>query len=143
MEARSEALEAALRVLRHRDRSARELRARLVERGFSETACDEALATLRRTGLVDDDRFAVLRTSALASQGAGDALIRHRLEGAGVAQESIERALETVEEEDLRARRIVGRRGDGPKTARYLAAKGFSEEVVRRAVAAGGPDELG
>lgn len=143
MEADSDAVEAALQALRHRDLSTLELRSRLAGKGFSGAACDQALATLQRTGIVDDDRLAQLRTSALARQGAGDALIRHRLEAAGVGEESIQRALESVEDEALRARRIVVRRGGGSRTARYLVGKGFSEEVVRGAVAARGAEELG
>ncbi len=141
--ARADALETALRALRVRDRSIHELEQRLRTRGFSESERDQAIETLVRTGLLDDGRFAEARAISLAGRGAGDALIRHALEAAGVASELIDRALEAVEPERARARHIVERRGPGVKTARYLRAKGYSEEVVAGAVAMGRRDELG
>jgi hypothetical protein len=49
----------------------------------------------------------------------------------------IDRAVAHLAPEAERAAAIVSRRGNGPKTARYLAAKGFSEEAVAAAVAGG------
>lgn len=125
-----DALECALRALHHRDRSVRELGQRLRLKGFSEPECEQAIATLLRTGLLDDRRFAETRAMSLAERGAGDALIRHTLELAGVSSELVDDALQAVSPEAERARLVVSRRGSGPSTARYLTAKGFSEEVV-------------
>ena len=47
-----------------------------------------------------------------------------------------------LEPETARARRIVERRGPGPKTARYLLGKGFGEDSIS-VVAAASTDELG
>jgi SOS response regulatory protein OraA/RecX len=138
----SEALEDALRALRRRDFSVRELEARLEARGFDVTARKSALETLLRTGLLDDRRFAEARAAALARRGAGDALIRHALAAAGVAPEVVEEALDVLEPEAERARSLVERRGAGAKTARFLSGKGFSDEVVG-AVASGPSEELG
>jgi len=124
------ALEHALGVLRHRDRSVRELDERLRLNGFSGPECEQAIATLLRTGLLDDRRFAEARAVSLAERGAGDALIRHRLESVGVASEIVDDALLAVPPEVERARLVLSRRGGGPATARYLAAKGFSEDVL-------------
>jgi regulatory protein len=140
--AERDALETALRALRARDRSARELDERLVARGFSAEERERALASLERTGLLDDVRFAEARARSLAARGAGDALIRHALNGAGIAADSVESALAGLEPEEERARRIVGRRGPGPRTARYLLAKGFARDVVEGVVAEGGEQEL-
>jgi len=141
--AQTDALETALRALRHRDLSAQEVDERLAARGFSESERAEAMATLGRTGLLDDARFAELRAASLAARGAGDELIRHTLRLAGVGPDLIEDAVRAVEPEVERARLIVERRGPGPKTGRYLSAKGFSQEVVAGAVAGGSNDELG
>jgi SOS response regulatory protein OraA/RecX len=111
-----------------------ELERKLAEKGFDNADREDALAILRRTGLVDDDRYATARASALASRGAGDALIRHDLERAGLAPETIEAAFAELESEAVRARRIVDRRGDGPRTRRYLAGKGFSDDAIDVAV---------
>jgi len=137
------AVDVALRALRHRDLSARELDERLQAKGFEESDRDDALATLERTGLLDDRRFAENRARSLAARGAGDAAIRHALATAGVASELLEDVFETIEPEAERARSIAARRGASPKTARYLSGKGFSEEVVAGVVAGRSADELG
>jgi len=138
-----DAYECALRALRHRDRTAYEIDEHLRDRGFPEAERAQALVTLHRTGLVDDERFAHARAASLAERGAGDALIRARLTGAGVSEELLENALEAMDDEDTRARRIVRRRGVTPKAARYLYGKGFSDEVIRAVIAEGQGGELG
>lgn len=135
--------EVALRALRHRDLSVHELDERLRARGYGEPERDEAIAVLVRTGIVDDTRFAESRARTLAGRGAGDALIRHTLGGAGVEPDVIDAALTSVAPETERARAIVERRGPGAKTARYLAGKGFGEDVVAGAFALGTGEELG
>ena len=137
------AVEAALRLLRHRDRSAAQIEQELEARDVGADARADALETLRRTGLVDDNRFAERRAATLAGRGAGDAFIRHDLEAAGVEPEVVEDALGRLEDEHERARGIVERRGASPKTARYLAGKGFSTDVVHTAIARAGGQSLG
>lgn len=136
-----DALESALRALRHRDRSAREIDRRLADRGFGSAERERALETLRRTGLLDDDRFARSRAEALAGRGAGDELIRHDLGAAGIEPELVAAALESVGPELERAQRIVEARGPGPKTARYLQGRGYSFDTIA-AVASGEAGEL-
>lgn len=135
-------MEGALRALRHRDRTARELDRRLAERGFDAPERERALDTLRRTGLLDDGRYARNRAESLAARGAGDDLIRHELEAAGVDPELAEAAVAAVEPELERARRIVESRGRGPKTARYLRGRGYAYETVMTVVASGEGGEL-
>ncbi|HJS49527.1 MAG TPA: RecX family transcriptional regulator [Gaiellaceae bacterium] len=113
------------------------------ERGFSAAERTRALAALRRTGLVDDGRFARSRAASLASRGAGDALIRARLAEAGITKDDADEALATLESEAIRAGRIVVSRGVSAKTARYLYGQGFSEDVVADAVAGSADGELG
>ena len=137
-----DALESALGALRHRDRTSHELDRRLAERGFDEPAREAALDTLRRTGLLDDGRYALNRATALAARCAGDELIRHDLLGAGVDPEAVETALASLEPEVERARRIVERRGPGPRTARYLRGRGYSYESATAAVATAEHREL-
>jgi len=137
------AVEAALRALRHRDLSARELEERLRAGGFGEPEREAALESLARTGLLDDGRYAAGRARSLAARGAADAFIRHSLGAAGVSRDQIEEALAELEPERERAGTIVARRGVGPRTARYLRGKGFPEDVVAAVVAAAGEDELG
>jgi regulatory protein len=141
---RRTALETSLRALHHRDLSTAQLERRLEDRGYDERERSDALATLLRTGLLDDERFAVARATSLAARGAGNALIRDDLERAGVPRELADAAVGSLEDESVRARRIVERRGPGPKTARYLGGKGFADEAIAAcagSVSAGGVSE--
>ncbi len=138
-----EAVEAALRALHHRDRSAAQLDRRLEASGVEEGDRRRALELLERTGLVDDRRFAESRAASLAARGAGDALIRHDLAQAGVDEGVIADALSALESEHDRAGRIAARRGPSAKTARYLVGKGFAEEVVHSVIARDAEEALG
>ena len=137
------ALNAAARALRHRDRSACQLEALLADRGFGEDDVQAALESLTRAGVLDDMRYAENRARVLAERSAGNAYIRHDLAGAGVDETLVEEALATLASESERADRIVARRGASVRTARYLAGKGFADDVVRAAVAEGVGDGIG
>ena len=136
-------MQAGLAALRYRDLSERELDRKLATRGFSEDERQGAVATLRRTGLLDERRFAESRARALASRGAGDRLIRYELERAGISGDLVEDAIGALEDESTRAEAIVARRGSSAKTARYLLAKGFSADAASEAVASERDEELG
>jgi SOS response regulatory protein OraA/RecX len=133
---RAEALIVAGRALRRQDLSERGITERLARASVAPAAVEESLAVLARAGLVDDARFARTRAAGLAERGYGDAAIRHDLERQGVAREPIQQALESIEAEAERARRLVERRGPGARTARYLAGKGFGEQAVEAAAGA-------
>jgi regulatory protein len=137
------AVQAGLAALRYRDLSERELERKLADRGFSEDERQDAVVTLRRTGVLDERRFAESRARSLASRGAGNRLIRYELERAGVPGDLVDEAIGALEEESTRAEAIVARRGANPKTARYLLAKGFSADIAFEAVASEPHEELG
>lgn len=131
---RAEALEAATRALRHRDRSRGALRTRLRAAGIAPAACEDALDTLANAGIVDDDRFALARANALAQRGSGDALIRADLAAAGVPEHIVGTALEALEPESERARAVAAARGESVATARWLARRGFASEAIEAAL---------
>jgi SOS response regulatory protein OraA/RecX len=134
---RAEALGIATRALKRRDVSVRGLSARLERARVAPAAAADSLEVLGRAGLVDDARFARRRAALLGERGYGDEAIRHDLEAQGVGADAIAGALEELEPELDRARRVVARRGCGPRTARYLAAKGHAQETVEAALGAG------
>lgn len=132
---RAEALQVAGRALRHRDLSRRRLAERL-EGAVPPAVAAESLATLERAGLVDDRRVALVRAESLAGRGYGDEAIRHRLRAEGLPEEVAEEAVAGLAAECERAGPLIERRGVGPRTARYLAGRGFGEEAVEAALGA-------
>jgi len=131
---RSDALEAATRALRHRDRSRATLRARLDAAGIAPGAAEDALKTLVRAGVVDDERFAHERAAALAARGSGDALIRADLTAAGISSDGAAAAIAALDAERERAIRLVAARGETMATARWLARRGFAAEAIEAAL---------
>ena len=140
---RVEARSVALAALSRRDHTAATLRDRLDARGIAPADRDATLATLERTGLVDDGRVAASRAAALAARGAGDAMIRDDLEQRGVTEEIVSAAIAALEPELERARRLVGPGGADLRGARRLAARGFDEDVVAAVIASRAATELG
>jgi SOS response regulatory protein OraA/RecX len=126
---RSRALTDAVRALRHRDLSRRRLDERLARRGAGADARADALATLERSGLVDDARVAASRARTLAERGYGDAAIRFALEGEQLAPELVEQALAALEPERERVKTLLADSSDR-KALRRLAARGFAAETL-------------
>jgi SOS response regulatory protein OraA/RecX len=130
---RDRALAVADRALRRRDLSEERLAERLRRSGAAPAATGEAVTALRRAGLLDDERFALGRARSLADRHWGDAAVSHQLEAEGVGRELVGHAVGSLEAESERARRVVAARGGGPRTARYLAARGFNAESIEAA----------
>jgi regulatory protein len=128
----SEATELALRALRHRDRSRRDLDRRLERAGIPAGERQDALDGLAEAGVLSDARFAETRARALAERGAGDELIRNDLARDGIEEGVVASVLDELPPEAERAERVLAKRGRGAKALRYLAAKGFSAETVER-----------
>jgi len=131
---RAEALGVAGRALRYRDLSRRRLEERLARHGARSDAQAGALEALERAGLLDDERLAARRAETLAERGYGDAAIRFALAGDGLAGEVVADAVERLEPEADRARRLLERHGGGPRAVRRLAARGFDPATLEDAV---------
>jgi regulatory protein len=131
---RLRALAVATGALSRRDHSAAGLAARLDRRGVAPQERDRVVEALERAGYVDDARFAVARAAQLAARGWGDEGIRHDLERQGLTAEDVATAVDALEPEAARARAHAARLGVSPRTARRLAAKGFSPDAVESAL---------
>jgi SOS response regulatory protein OraA/RecX len=132
---RAEALDVAARALRGRDLSREALALRLERAAVPPAAAEESLATLGRAGLVDDARVARSRARGLAERGYGDEAIRERLRAEGLEEHTATAVAELTPEAE-RAQTLITRRGQGPRTARYLAGRGFGEDAVEAALGA-------
>jgi SOS response regulatory protein OraA/RecX len=131
---RHEALALSTRTLRHRDLSTRRLEQRLERRSVAPAERARAVETLTRAGLLDDERFARSRSTALAGRGYGDAAIRFDLERLGVTADLVEAVVAELEPDRVRAARVAAAAGGGVRAARMLARRGFGEDAVQAAV---------
>jgi regulatory protein len=96
----SGAMEAALRLLAHRDRSEAELAERLGRRGHDEKEIRAALERCRELGYLDDLRFARMRARSLVRSGraVGRRLLQD-LKQKGVEAQTAARVLDELDEE--------------------------------------------
>ncbi|MBW8742269.1 MAG: RecX family transcriptional regulator [Acidobacteria bacterium] len=131
---RLDAQEIAVRALRARDRSRAAVGRRLARASVAPDVRAETLELLARNGLVDDARFAVRRAEALAERGYGDIAIEADLEREQISAEERADALAALRPELERAEAVIARRWEGPRTARFLAGKGFGEDAVAAAL---------
>lgn len=131
---RARALEAAIRTLARRERSEAEVRQALERKGVAAPEREQAVATLRAAGALDDRRFALARAEVLAGRGLGDTAIAFELERVSVEAELVNEALSRLDPERERAVRAAQRRGPTPRTARWLTARGFAPESIEHAV---------
>jgi regulatory protein len=97
---------AALRILTRRDYSEAELRKRLIDRDYDSEAIEETIKRCLELGYLDDVRYAQTRATSLMQQGkaVGRRLLldlRQRGINEDLAQQALEKALETCSEDQL------------------------------------------
>jgi SOS response regulatory protein OraA/RecX len=132
---RTRAEDVALRALARGDHSRASLDARLERAGVAEEDRRHVIERAARARLVDDARYAETRATSLAARGNGDALILDDLARRGVGEKLARGAVAALEPEQARASRVVAERGASVRTIRYLAARGFSEDVLEGVIA--------
>jgi len=128
----------AVRLLARREHTRAELARKLAAHGTPEEI-DTVLNELARSGLQSDARFA---ESYLRSQGErlGAARLRQTLRQKGVAPDLIAAQVEDLPDELDRARAVWQKkfsaapadRSDWARQARFLQARGFSAEIIRK-----------
>ncbi len=140
------ALEQAYAYLGKRDRTELEVRRRLERRGAAERAIDQAVATLRELGYLDDVRFARLFTEDKRRlEGWGIERIRRTLRERGIDREIVDETLGGPEADDefQRALELLRRRFPTPPQNRrerdralgVMLRKGYDSETAVDALA--------
>jgi SOS response regulatory protein OraA/RecX len=130
---RARALAAATRALAASDRSEQALEQRLARAGHSAAAREDAIASLRRAGALDDARLAESRAERLARRGYGDAAIRADLRRRQVPPEVVAGAVASLEPELERLRRVLESQDVTPALLRRLSGRGFSSDSLDEA----------
>ena len=143
-------LESAFRILARRDHTCKELSVKLRGKGFGHTAVRQTLVRCRELGYLDDARTAGVMAEHLVARGYGPRRVRQTLLQKGLDESLVLKALTRCGDEESQVRKA--RRMLAKKTARleresdawkrrrvayrYLAGRGFTSEVIDRAIKA-------
>lgn len=139
----------ALRLLSQREHSRRELERKLQPHEEEPGALAQALDELQARGFISEERVAESVLNRRASR-LGATRIRQELQDKGLDGKLIARALSGLKDSELaRAREVWQRKFDAlPQTpqerarqTRFLLARGFAGEVVRRVLGGDPADE--
>lgn len=136
----------AYRLLSYRERSVKELGDRLVKKGFKKEVCDRVVDDLKKTGLLDDYRFAkAFAESRIKHRPSSLALIRLKLYLKGIAKDTVSSVISEVErgydEYDVayslaaeKAKKFnkIGCAKAKRRACDYLLRRRFSKEVIYR-----------
>lgn len=136
----------ALRLLSRREYSRSELERKLRTYEAEPGDLAQALDDLQSRGYLSDQRAADSLVHRRAGQ-LGVARIRQEMQEKGLARELIEQAVSGLQHSELtRAAQVWRRKFEAPpatpqermKQTRFLLARGFAADVVRRVLAGGG-----
>lgn len=129
------ALAYAVKLLAGRDKSELKLRAALEKKAYAGADIDEAITRLKKLGYLNEARFAETKIKELLRLKKTPADIRQRLERDGLADSVISAALgaEAADFDPLAAAKalLAKKKISGLKAARFLASRGFDEEIIR------------
>ena len=139
----------ALKLLASREHSRAELERKLKTHEQEPGTLKRALDELQARGFIDEQRVA---DSVLNRRAAtlGASRIRQELQAKGLDAQRVAEAVAGLKATELERAREVWRKkfgelpadaGSRAKQARFLAARGFSGEVIRRVL--GGEEEIG
>lgn len=132
----------ALECLARREYTRAELRAKLAPHSESVEEIEALLSEIETRGWLSEGRFAEQLIATRRSR-FGSLRIAHELRQRGVPDEVVDGLLPGLEEEDLRVAREIWRQKFGKrpgtaaeraKQARFLQGRGFSAELIRRAL---------
>jgi regulatory protein len=132
-------MDLAFRMLARRARSAAELSAALAAKGAAKTLIGQVLRRLRELGYVDDAKLAAESVERWKERGFGLLRIQAEMRRLGLDEAVVERLSLDERAERARARGLIERRFSAAelrdrrgmaRAARFLASRGFPEEVV-------------
>jgi regulatory protein len=138
-----DALTQLTRLLASTDKTRAKLAATLAQRGYSQSEIDAAVERAQALGYLDDTRVAQRKAAVELQAGwAGEALLG-RLLNTGLEEAAARAAIkETIAESGWKAleaarKLVAARKLAGARGARFLASRGFEEDVVERVIGSG------
>lgn len=142
---REVAYQKALNFLNYRPRSRAEVRSHLQKKGISDADCEDVLARLERSGLLDDARFAELWVENRGDlRPRGRRALAYELRQRGIEDKLIDQTLEDLDEDEMayqaaskqfRKYRNLEWPDFRKKMYAHLARRGFNYETSAEAAA--------
>lgn len=141
----SDCYEAALTLLDRADRAGADLCERLLRKGYVRPAAEATVERLKRSGLIDDQRYALRLAQAQLSHNAGAFAVRRKLMAKRLSPEAVESAMADFDAQQQQdaclctAQKLWKKYAALPpregraKLAQALARRGFSWDAVRSA----------
>jgi len=135
------ALRKAVRLLRHSDKTEKEMVERLTADGHTDQTTQLTVSSLKDQGLLDDKRVASRAVEkAMTDKPKGRLLVEFELKNRGIDDNVIQSALTDLESQSEleRAESLLKKRyspGDSlQRSGSFLIRKGFEEDVVNSAI---------
>ena len=129
-------------MLARKDRTVKEVREKLYERGFHKDAVEYAIASVSKYGYLNDEEYALSYVERALSH-KGSYRIRQELKRKGVGEEEINLALRDVEFDDqfenaleLAKKHLRGKSLEDEKVKeklfRFLASRGYNYDIIKK-----------
>ena len=145
------AYDKALAFLVRREHSGRELKSKLVQRGFDADQAAAAIESLKQKDFQNDARFGEMLVRTRIEGGYGARWIIAELRTHGIAEDAARGLIDAAEPDwlELALRQLRRRYGSKPaadyagrgKRGGFLLRRGFDASTVKLAVRVAGPDE--
>jgi SOS response regulatory protein OraA/RecX len=130
-----------MKSLVRRARLSREIATKLRAKSFSEAEIEATLSCLARNGLIDDDKTISQHVESKAGRrSVGAAKLRAELLSRGASEQQVEASFAAWDDKDeLKAmfEALAGRSwnpNDRNRAGRFLASRGFDEELIETAL---------
>ena len=138
----------AYALLRQRPRSVYEIRNRLKLKGYADPLIEDIVASLERTGDLNDEKFAKIWVeSRMHTNPAGDVVLKYELKEKGISDSAIEAALNekagkydeyelalSMAKDRFERFKKLDRRKATKRIYDYLLRRGFKYDNIRRVV---------
>lgn len=133
--------EKALELLSLRQMSCKEMRDKLVQKGYDESAAESAVEWLSDNRLLNDESYAAAVVRHYAAKGYGEGKIKTELARRGIAKDLWDDALENMPESDTKIDKFIASRLKDPedreqikKVSNALFRRGYSWDEIRAAL---------
>jgi regulatory protein len=137
------AKQAALRMLALRDRSERELRQKLKDKGYEDDLTNRLLAEFRELGYIDDEAYVGRRVRYLAREKLyGNRRIEVQLLEKGLSRERIRQVIDIVRQDFSEAEALQMRLAKKPPGKGINTDAGTKRRLVQHLLGKGFPPEL-